>query len=451
MLLSIGLIVKNESEHLPNCLKCLKPLLNAVESELIICDTGSTDDTVEIAEEYTENVIFREWDNDFAAARNFVIEAAKGEWYLSLDADEYFEDVTGIINFFQGSDHKRYNTATIEIRSYGPSGLYMASRNLRLTRNTPYSRYIGIVHELLPTILPLGHTTGYVRHLGYATEAISETKQDRNFPLIEKAHELDPKAINPIRYLAEHYTRIGEREKALELVDLGFKNLQPDDDMIYALYDVKVRAVIGSEYNKEYCAEALKVIEEFSEKLNANSFGGLMIVHQKATCLYYLDKFHEAADVFKENYAMVERLLKGNLSMDGAIVVFGGELASITGLSINAKAIALCYEDLNDFDSAFKWLDVIDPSYPGFVQKYSEVVVKTGSANKIEQFLVKMGRAKNIEESLKKASISILDGMKLLKKGDAAGATMKIRQGLIHEPGYAPLAKLVLEAFIGRN
>ena len=49
MLLSIGMIVKNEQKYLRNCLTSIKPVLDAVDSELIIFDTGSTDETVQIA------------------------------------------------------------------------------------------------------------------------------------------------------------------------------------------------------------------------------------------------------------------------------------------------------------------------------------------------------------------------------------------------------------------
>ena len=57
IILSIGMIVKNEEKVLGRCLESLKPLMAAIPSELIIADTGSTDRTVEIAKKYTENVI----------------------------------------------------------------------------------------------------------------------------------------------------------------------------------------------------------------------------------------------------------------------------------------------------------------------------------------------------------------------------------------------------------
>ncbi len=53
MLLSIGMIVRDEEKNLRSCLNGLKPILEQVDSELIIADTGSADATVNIAEEFT--------------------------------------------------------------------------------------------------------------------------------------------------------------------------------------------------------------------------------------------------------------------------------------------------------------------------------------------------------------------------------------------------------------
>ena len=56
IILSVGMIVKNEEKHLEKCLSALKKLLDNVPSELIIVDTGSTDKTKEIALKYTDKV-----------------------------------------------------------------------------------------------------------------------------------------------------------------------------------------------------------------------------------------------------------------------------------------------------------------------------------------------------------------------------------------------------------
>ncbi len=78
------MIVKNEATHLDACLRSAKGLAD----EIIIVDTGSTDTTIEIAKKYTENIFHFPWCNDFAAARNFSLQKATGDWIIVLDADE---------------------------------------------------------------------------------------------------------------------------------------------------------------------------------------------------------------------------------------------------------------------------------------------------------------------------------------------------------------------------
>ncbi|MCL1986515.1 MAG: glycosyltransferase, partial [Firmicutes bacterium] len=64
MLLTIGMIMKNEERFLRDCLTAIKPILDNVDSELIIHDTGSTDNSIAIAKEFTDNVFEIEWRDD---------------------------------------------------------------------------------------------------------------------------------------------------------------------------------------------------------------------------------------------------------------------------------------------------------------------------------------------------------------------------------------------------
>ena len=57
--------------------------------ELVIADTGASDDSAAIAKRYTPAVFHFEWRNDFSAARNFSISKATGDWILWLDPDEF--------------------------------------------------------------------------------------------------------------------------------------------------------------------------------------------------------------------------------------------------------------------------------------------------------------------------------------------------------------------------
>jgi len=85
---SLAMIVKNEAAVLARCLDSIKEIVD----EIIIVDTGSTDETVEIAKLYTDKVFHFDWINDFAAARNFSFSKATCDYIMWLDADDFFAD-----------------------------------------------------------------------------------------------------------------------------------------------------------------------------------------------------------------------------------------------------------------------------------------------------------------------------------------------------------------------
>jgi glycosyltransferase involved in cell wall biosynthesis len=87
MNLSFVAIVKNEAQNLDRCLASVKPYVD----ELIVVDTGSTDETIAIAQQYGAKVSHFEWCDDFALARNYACSLASGDWILTLDADEELE------------------------------------------------------------------------------------------------------------------------------------------------------------------------------------------------------------------------------------------------------------------------------------------------------------------------------------------------------------------------
>jgi glycosyltransferase involved in cell wall biosynthesis len=90
------MIVKNESKFLRRCLDSYRPIAD----EIIIVDTGSTDNTKEIAHEYTNKVYDYKWDDDFSHARNFAFSKATGDYIFSADADEVL-DADNLVLFKQ--------------------------------------------------------------------------------------------------------------------------------------------------------------------------------------------------------------------------------------------------------------------------------------------------------------------------------------------------------------
>src|SRR5579884_571049 len=89
---SLTMIVKNEAATLGRCLASARDLVD----EIIVLDTGSSDNTKGIAAQLGARVFDFAWCDNFAAARNESIRYATGQWLLWLDADEHFDDANRI-------------------------------------------------------------------------------------------------------------------------------------------------------------------------------------------------------------------------------------------------------------------------------------------------------------------------------------------------------------------
>ena len=83
-MLSLCMITKNEEQLLARCLNSIRAMVD----EIIVVDTGSIDNTREIAKAFGAKIYKFKWNDDFAAARNYCLSKACGDWIFSLDADE---------------------------------------------------------------------------------------------------------------------------------------------------------------------------------------------------------------------------------------------------------------------------------------------------------------------------------------------------------------------------
>ncbi|MCI5577982.1 MAG: glycosyltransferase [Oscillospiraceae bacterium] len=264
MVLSIGMIVKNEEKYLEKCLTALQPILNELDSELIIADTGSTDNTVEIAKKFTDNVFHFEWINDFAAARNSTLERAKGEWFMFIDADEILQDCSDIIHFFKSGEYRKYNSATYIVRSYtdiSNMNYFSDIRSQRLVSNDGEIKFQGRIHETFtPFRAPIKFLNLIADHFGYLYSdngAITELAREKNKRNLEYLFgELDDENITERNFniydeIADCYEIIDEDEKALEYVNMGLEKLNHKRIGITTYYSHKIELLIKQEKYQE--------------------------------------------------------------------------------------------------------------------------------------------------------------------------------------------------------
>lgn len=284
-LLTVGLIAKNEEENIENCLKALMPLKEALGAQILVGDTGSTDRTVEIAQQYADEVFHVEWNQDFAAARNAVMDRGIGEWYLSVDADEWLDDPAEIIEFFKSGEYKKYASASVIINNflYAPEEVDHKKVSpftiMRMCRLEPSRRYVGKIHEALPCVMPMiSLDRTLFTHYGYYYEgeegALKKKARD------ERNHEL---LLNEI---------------AQEPLDLRLNT---------HFFD----AVLTQEEGIEFADKMRTMLQEHPELLSEHkrnnaklSYLGLLI--DKMTSMWFynqsFDKIIETAELLVENY-----------------------------------------------------------------------------------------------------------------------------------------------------
>jgi tetratricopeptide (TPR) repeat protein len=220
ILLSLCMIVKNEAKHLPRCLESVR----GVVDEVVLVDTGSTDDTVAVAQRCGARVFHFPWREDFSAARNEANRHARGKWILSLDADEALtrearRKLRPLLT------DERYVAYLLNIRSplkdaRGQAAVINAWP--RLFRNRPEIRYAGRIHEQIsPSIARMGGmvaaTDLVVDHLGYHQDFTDQkAKQARNLALLRRQLAEHPNDPMVLFHLGEALGLGGEIREAAE-------------------------------------------------------------------------------------------------------------------------------------------------------------------------------------------------------------------------------------------
>lgn len=233
--LSVILIVKNESAVLAQCLDSVA----GIADEIVVCDTGSTDDTAVIAQRHGAKLFHIPWENDFAKARNASIARASGDWLLHMDADEMLDptdaprlraivdtdhtsDAVEVIlaNYCNDARAWRWVAAPADSPHRRSFAGYLPVGLLRLFRNHRGIEYREAVHEsITASVLERGgtilHTDIVIHHYGYEVSPERRAEKARFYYTLAqakaKSHPGDAKVLHD---LAEQALACGETEVA---------------------------------------------------------------------------------------------------------------------------------------------------------------------------------------------------------------------------------------------
>lgn len=281
--LSISMLVSNNRrDTIEKCMESLVPLMRAVPSELIIVDTGCTDGSVDIARMYADKVIQFTWCNDFSAARNAGLTECTGQWFLYLDDDEWFENVSELIAFLQSEEKDACDALWYLQRNYDnfEGTTYTDTYVGRMVKLTPDTKFCGKIHEWLdPVPKMIKKTKAYVHHYGYVYKSEEDRLKhlERNLTLEEEAVKENPKDIRMCCQLVQEYRAARRYEDAMRLAEETLKNTEYPVNNSFVQY---LRLVIPKIYNEMSLYE--KALESF-EGLEAE--GNLL--HQTKLGVYY--------------------------------------------------------------------------------------------------------------------------------------------------------------------
>ncbi len=239
---SLTMIAKNEAATLGHCLASVRDLVD----EIIVVDTGSGDNTQDIARQHGARVFDLPWPDSFAAARNESLRHASGQWLLWLDADEHLDDanrdklrqlLAGL-----GDDHTAYAMKCVCISGQAGASA-TAVDHVRLFRNHPALRWDYRVHEqILPALKRAGHEVRFtdiaITHTGYTDPALRRHKLERNLRLLHLDFAERPNDPFTLFNLGWSYADLGRWDEAIPLLQRSLRQSHNADSITPKLYSL---------------------------------------------------------------------------------------------------------------------------------------------------------------------------------------------------------------------
>lgn len=333
--ISLCMIIKNEEDTLPRCLESVK----GIPDEIILIDTGSTDNTIHIAKQWTPNVYRLKWSDSFADARNYSFQKATKDYILWLDADDVLrnedyqklvtlkrtlEPSVDMVSMYYHVFFDEYNNITTSTRRYR---LLKRKHNfqwqgrvhediIRPENMNCYDADIAIVHQkiknsldsvkrnlsIFENILDKGGELTPNEMLNFAKDLHSMNQYEKAIVWYEKylscQYISHSHQIFAYQGLAHCYDLMGNAERAIELVLQTLKYGSPQPFMCCRLGEY---FFIKKQFKHAifWYESATKFTDVYSCLLDQSAYRTWIPHQQLGICYYELKNYEKAIKHFQ--------------------------------------------------------------------------------------------------------------------------------------------------------
>jgi len=370
MKLSLCMIVKDEEQALPACLDSVK----AVVDEIVVLDTGSSDRTMAIAQEYGATVAQFPWGNDFAAARNEALKYVTGDWVLVLDADEQLTEEAGPHIRTAMADDTLLVVSLIRQEIGAVQSPYsLTSRLFRRHEAIRFDRpYHALIDDSVIALLKAEPQWNFATlqvvaliHSGYEVKAIAQkNKQARAQAAMEAYianHPDDPYVCNKLGAL---YVNSGKTKEGMALLKRGLTDVNLEPPIAYELH-----YHLGNAYARKRNMD--KAVIHYQGAIAQNIFPILKL----GALINFGALLHEAGE-----YEMAQRPLSAAIEIDPTCMLAYYNLG-------------LVFKALGHYKNAIAAYEKAIELQPDYAQAYQNLGVVWFKCGNVDEALNYFGKA----------------------------------------------------------
>ncbi|MDY6987347.1 MAG: glycosyltransferase [Thermodesulfobacteriota bacterium] len=346
-LLTASMIVRDEERFLTECLKSVRQVVD----EIVIVDTGSTDNSKAIARSFDAGLFDFVWCDDFSAARNEALRHSRGEWILYIDADERLQPVERQHIEDLLSDRSK---VAFTVRFHPQKG-FTPYREYRIFRNDPRILFDGVIHEtIVPSLyavgaednLDIGHSDVAIVHTGY--DKGHDHKHGRNLALLRRQVKRDPKRIFCWWHLGFVFVGLGNDEEAEEAWECGIKVVRRKSSLD-AVDSLPYVDLIRLRLNKG------KDVTALTEEALTLFPGHYLLIWLNGKSLMSQKRFSEAISIFKYLVSIDGK------SFDAGPFAYDARIFDV----LSYEALAGCYYKLGRFEESAVYYGLAEQCEPG--------------------------------------------------------------------------------------